>query len=331
MGQRIGGTHGEGRTMSRTVSTGALADKKRSFFTDIRKNPISYLLVLPAAAYTFIFGYLTLPYVVMAFEKFNFKLGIFGSQFVGLKNFQFFFQSNSAWAITWNTIYLNVIFIVTGTAAAVVLALMLNEIGSRIFLKVTQSVLLFPNFLSWIIVQYVVFAFLSSEYGWLNSIFAMMGWPKVSMYSQADAWPALLALIRIWKGVGMSSVIYMAAITGMDEGLFEAAKIDGANRLQQILHITLPLLAPTVCILTLLAVGKIFYGDFQMIYALVGDNGVLLKRTDVIDTFVYRALRQTGDPSAAMAVGLYQALVGFVMVYGSNRLVRRFFPEGAMF
>ena len=298
---------------------------------DIRKNPFSYLLVLPAALYTLVFGYLTLPYIIMAFEKYNFKLGLLGSPFVGLKNFMFFFQSNRATMITWNTVYLNVIFIVTGTVASILLALMLTEIKNKAYLKTTQSVLLFPHFLSWVIVQYVVFALLSSEYGWLNSIFTTMGWPKVAMYSKADAWPLILALIRIWKGAGMGSVIYMAAIVGMDEGLFEAARIDGANKLQQIINITLPLLAPTICILTLLSVGKIFYGDFQMIYALVGDNGILLQRTDVIDTFVYRALRQTGDPSAAMAVGLYQAVVGFIMVYGSNRLVRHFFPEGAMF
>ncbi len=305
--------------------------KKRTIITDVRKNVFSYLLVLPAAVYTFIFGYLTLPYILMAFEKYNFKLGLLKSPFVGLKNFMFFFQSSRAAMITWNTVYLNVIFIVTGTIASIFLALMLTEIKNKIYLKTTQSVLLFPHFLSWIIVQYVVFALLSSEYGWLNSMFTTFGFPRVSMYSEADMWPFILAVIRIWKGAGMGSVIYMAAIVGMDEGLFEAARIDGANKFQQIIHLTLPLLAPTISILTLLSVGKIFYGDFQMIYALVGDNGILLKRTDVIDTFVYRALRQTGDPSAAMAVGLYQALVGFVMVYGSNRLVRHFFPDGAMF
>lgn len=305
--------------------------KKRSFVTDVRKNPFSYLLFLPAGLYTLIFGYLTLPYIAMAFENYNFKKGLLGSPFVALKNFQFFFRSSNAILITWNTVYLNLIFIGTGTLASIILALMLNEIRQRHYLKITQSTLLFPNFLSWIIVQYVVFALLSSENGWLNSIFDSLGMARVAMYSKADNWPFILALVRIWKGAGMGSVIYMAAIAGMDEGLFEAARIDGASKFKQILHITLPLLMPTICILTLMAVGKIFYGDFQMIYSLVGDNGILLKRTDVIDTFVYRALRQTGDPSAAMAVGLYQAVVGFIMVYGSNRLVRRYFPDGALF
>lgn len=315
----------------RMTGTKIVQLKNRSFIMDIRKNPFSYMLVLPAAIYTLLFGYLTLPYIIMAFENYNFKLGLLGSPFVGLKNFEFFFRSSNAAMITWNTVYLNVIFITTGTIASIVLALMLNEIRQKQYLKVMQSTLLFPNFLSWIIVQYVVFALLSSENGWLNSVFESLGMARISMYSNADNWPFILALVRIWKGAGMGSVIYMAAIAGMDEGLYEAARIDGATKLKQIWHITLPLLVPTILILTLMAVGKIFYGDFQMIYALVGDNGILLKRTDVIDTFVYRALRQTGDPSAAMAVGLYQAVVGFIMVYGSNRLVRKFFPSGALF
>lgn len=302
-----------------------------SFQRDVRKNLFSYLLALPAAIYTIIFGYMTFPYIYMAFTDYNYNTGLFGSPFVGLKNFNYFFQSNRAWLITWNTVYLNTIFIVTGTIAAIILALMLNEISNRVFLKTSQAVLLFPHFLSWIIVQYVVFALLSSEYGWLNSILNLFGVKSVSMYSEADYWPTILAIIRLWKGTGMSSVIYMAAIVGMDEQLFEAARIDGANKMQQIWHLTLPLLGPTISILTLLAVGRIFYGDFQMIYALVGDNGILLQRTDVIDTYVFRSLRQTGDPSGTMAVGLYQAFVGFLMVYGSNRLVRRFFPDGAMF
>ncbi|NLG24375.1 MAG: sugar ABC transporter permease [Clostridiales bacterium] len=305
--------------------------RKTGWIADVLRNPFSYLLLLPAGLYTFIFGYLTLPYIVIAFQNYNYKLGLFRSPFVGLRNFEFFFKSNRAWQVTYNTVYLNVLFIITGTVAAVALALMLNEIRLRRYKKITQSVLIFPNFLSWIIVQYIVYAFLSTNYGWVNGILTSVGMPKLSLYSSADRWPLLLVIIRIWKGVGMSSVIYIAAITGMDEGLFESACIDGANKAQQIWHITLPLLMPTICILTLLSVGKIFYGDFQMIYALVGDNGIVLEKTDVIDTYVFRALRQTGDPAGAMAVGIYQALVGFIMVYGSNQLTKRYFPDGALF
>jgi putative aldouronate transport system permease protein len=267
----------------------------------------------------------------MAFQDYHYLTGLFHSPFVGLKNFEFFFRSNRAFLVTFNTIYLNFLFIITGTAAAVILALMFNEIRQKRFLKATQSMMLFPNFLSWIIVSYIVFAFLSTEYGWLYSIIRFFGGKPVSMYSSASFWPLILVVIRLWKSVGINSVIYMATIAGIDEGLYEAARIDGAGKFQEIRYITLPLLVPTICILTLLAIGKIFYGDFQMIYSLVKDNGILMATTDVIDTFVFRALRQTGDPAGAMAVGIYQALIGFILVYGSNRLVKKFFPGGAIF
>jgi len=318
------GQKGKGRVRSRTK-------KRYTFFTDIMRNPFSYILVLPAMVYVLAFGYLTLPYMAMAFQNYHFMTGLFHSPFVGLKNFEFFFRSNRASLVTFNTIYLNFLFIVSGTVVSIVLALMLNEIRLKRLLKVTQSMMLFPNFLSWIIVSYIVFAFLSSEYGWLYSIIRYFGGKPVSMYSSASFWPGILVVIRLWKTMGINSVIYMATITGIDEGLYEAARIDGANKLQEIRYITIPLLIPTICILTLLAVGKIFYGDFQMIYSLVGDNGILMATTDVIDTFVFRALRQTGDPAGAMAVGIYQAIIGFILVYGSNRLVKRFFPDGAIF
>jgi putative aldouronate transport system permease protein len=302
-----------------------------NIFWDIKKNLFSYLLVLPAMVYSFIFGYLTLPYMAMAFQNYHYLTGLINSPFTGLKNFEFFFRSNRVWLVTFNTIYLNILFIFSGTIVSVLLALMLNEIKQKKFLKVAQSMLLFPNFLSWIIVSYIVFAFLSSDYGWLYSIVRSLGGEPVSMYSNASYWPIILVLIRIWKHAGINSVIYMAAMAGIDEGLYESARIDGASKLQEIRHITIPLIFPTVCILTLLAVGRIFYGDFQMLYSLVGDNGILMATTDVIDTFVFRALRQTGDPAGAMAVGVYQAFVGFVLVYGSNLLVKKFFPEGAIF
>jgi putative aldouronate transport system permease protein len=269
--------------------------------------------------------------MAMAFQNYHFLTGLFHSPFVGLKNFEFFFRSNRASLVTFNTIYLNFLFIISGTVVSVVLALMLNEIRVKGILKVTQSMMLFPNFLSWIIVSYIVFAFLSTEYGWLYSIIRYFGGKPASMYSSASSWPGILVVIRLWKGMGINSVIYMAAITGIDEGLYEAARIDGSSKLQEIRYITLPLLIPTICILTLLAVGKIFYGDFQMIYSLVGDNGILMATTDVIDTFVFRALRQTGDPAGAMAVGIYQAIIGFILVFGSNRLVKVLFPDGAIF
>lgn len=298
---------------------------------DIRKNPFSYLLALPALVYALIFGYLTLPYIVIAFKNFNYQKGIWGSEFVGLKNFEFFFRSNRAGLVTYNTVILNVLALVFGTALSVGIALMLNEVRLKRFLKASQSVLIFPNFLSWVIVSYIVYAIFSSERGVVNVVLRMFGQKGISWYSSPQYWRGILTTIKVWKSVGINSVIFLAAITAIDDGLYEAARIDGATRIKQMLHITLPLLAPTVCIMTLMSIGKIFYGDFQMMYTIVGDNGLLMPVTDVIDTYVYRALRTTGDPASSMAVGLYQALVGFIMVFGSNLLVKRMFPEGALF
>ncbi|MCL2058019.1 MAG: ABC transporter permease subunit [Oscillospiraceae bacterium] len=311
---------------------GAKIKRKRvPMLRDIMRNPFSYALALPAMAYVFIFNYLTLPYIMMAFQKYNYRTGLFRSEFIGFKNFEFFFASARAGLVTFNTIFLNILFLSSGTFVAVSLALLLNEVRSKVYLRINQASLLFPNFISWVIVSYIAYAFFSQRYGWLNTILQSFGAEPVNMYTNASYWPPVLTIIRLWKGMGMSSVIYMATITGFDEGLYEAARIDGATRLQQTFFITLPLLTPTICILTLLSIGRIFYGDFQMIYALVGDNGILMETTDVIDTYVFRALRQTGDPANAMAVGLYQALVGFLMVFFSNHLVRKLFPDGAIF
>lgn len=317
------------------LSTTHVALKKRkkryTLFTDIVKNPFSYLLVSPALIYTFIFGYLTLPYLVVAFQKFSFNADLMHNKWIGLKNFEFFFKSTSAWTVTWNTLKLNFLFIVLGTVTAMFFSILMNEVKSKWFLKITQSSFLFPNFLSWVIVGYVVYNIFSSEYGVLNQFLKWIGKDPVGWYSKAEVWPGILVTMRIWKDTGIKTVIFLAAITGIDEQLYEAAELDGASRFQKIRTITIPLLMPTVMILVLLAIGKIFYGDFAMMYSIIRDNGVLLPTTDVIDTFVFRALRLYGDPSQAMAVGLYQAFMGFILVYGSNRLTRKYYSEGALF
>lgn len=316
--------------------TGALGPitkykSKYTFFTDIRRNPFSYALVLPAMLYSFVFGYMTLPYIIIAFQRFNYKLGILHSPWVGLKNLEFFFKSPRFMMVTSNTLKLNILFILAGVLVSVLFAILLNELRVKWYLKVTQSTLLFPHFLSWVVVSYIIYALFSTDYGIANQIAKWMGLDPVNWYSKPGAWTWILVLLRIWKETGMQVVIYLAVITGIDSELYEATMIDGANRWQQTWAITVPVLMTTVCIMTLLAFGKIFYGDFGMIYAIIKDNGVLYPTTDVIDTYVFRALRKTGDPSQAMAVGLYQAFMGFVLVFGSNRLANRYFKEGALF
>nr|WP_168123696.1 ABC transporter permease subunit [Paenibacillus sp. HB172176] len=300
-------------------------------FSDVRKNGTSYLLVLPAMMYTFIFGYMTYPYMVIAFQRFNYTKGIFDSEWVGLENFEFFFRSYKAVTITFNTIFLNLLFIVFGTLMALVIALVLNELRKKLFVKVSQSVMLFPHFISWIVVSYVLYAFFSMDMGIVNQMLNQLGIASVNWYTEPEVWPAILTVMHVWKGAGMSAVIYLATITGIDETLYEAAEIDGANRWQMCMRITLPLMMPTVIILTLLSIGKIMYGDFGMIYALIGDNGTLYSTTDIIDTYVFRSLRQIGDPSESMAVGLFQSVVGFILVFGTNAITRKFFKDGALY
>ena len=305
--------------------------RKYTFFTDVWRNKFSYLLILPAVTYTFVFGYLSLPYISIAFKQFSYRLGVWRSPFNGFKNFEFFFTSNYAGVVIGNTLYLNVLFLLFTTLASILFAIFLNDVRSRKLAKVSQTFFLLPYFLSWIIVAYILNALLATDPGVINTMLRSMGFKNIRWYGTASYWPAILVIMRIWKSTGYNSVIYLAVITGMDGELYESANIDGATRFQQNLHITLPLLMPTVAILTLLSLGRIFYGDFGMIYALIRDNGVLFPTTDVIDTYVFRLLRQSGDPAQAMAVGLFQSLIGFLLVISTNWLARKFFPEGALF
>lgn len=313
------------------MSQPAKSAKKHSFVSELRRNYVAYLLVLPAALYTFVFGYLTMPYMVIAFQRFSFRTGIFNSPWVGLDNFKFFFSSPRAWQITWTTIKLNFLFIVVGTICALVLAILFNELRSRLFSKVTQSTILFPHFLSWVVVSYIVYSIFSTDFGIANRLMALFELDGINWYASPEYWTAILVGANVWKDIGISLVIYLAAITGIDGSYYEAGRIDGASRWQLIRHITLPLLMPTVSILSLLALGKIMYGSFDMIYAIVKDNGLLYPTTDVIDTYVFRSLRNIGNPAQAMAIGLYQAVVGFILVFGSNLLVRKINPDNALF
>lgn len=315
----------EGKEMERKK-----AGSKLPFFRQLKKDAGNYVLLAPALIYTLVFGYLTYPYMVIAFEKYNYKKGLL-SDFVGLKNFEAFFKSTWAWQVTRNTVGLNLLFIITGTIASVGLALILNEVVHKRFLKVAQSTMLFPYFISWAVVAMMLYALLSTDTGLINRMLTGIGLEKVSFYSKAAIWPLILVIMRLWKGIGYSSIIYLATITGMDSEIYEAASIDGASRWKQTTKLTIPLLMPTVCILTLMDVGRAFFGDFTMIYSIIGDNGVLMPTTDIIDTFVFRTLRLSGDASVAMAVGLYQSFVGFLLVFGVNKLVKKFYPDGALF
>ncbi len=310
--------------------------KKESFFRDVAKNKFSYLIALPAIIYVFLFNYMAYPYMLIAFQRYDYRNNsildiIFKGKWVGFKNFNFFFSSQNAFRVTWNTIYLNVLFIITGTVMAVLLAILLNELRCKWFIKITQSVMLFPSYISWIMVSYILISLFSTQYGIVNTALRSMGMKAVNWYTDPNVWPGILVVMKIWKGAGMSAIIFLASITGIDSSLYEAAAIDGAGRFQMMKRITLPLIMPTIVIMTLLSLGKIMYGDFGMIYALVGDNGTLYKTTDIIDTYIFRSMRQIGDMSQSTAIGLFQSGIGFIMVYGSNWLARKFYPDGALY
>ena len=305
--------------------------KRYTFLTDIRRNPLSYLMLIPAALYTLVFGYLTIPYMLSAFQNYNYRDGLFGSPYVGLKNFEFFFKSNAAPRVIGNTVFLNIMFITFTLIVSVTVALLLNELHQAKLKKFLQSTYLFPYFLSWIVINYVVYTLTSNKYGIINQVLALFGAKPINFYTKGAYWPAILVIAKVWKDMGMNIVIYLAVITGFDPQIYEAAMIDGAGRFRACISITLRLLMPTICMLTIMSVGKIFNGDFGMIYALVGDNGMLQKTTDVIDTYVFRTLRQTGNPSQSMAISLFQSVLGFITVCGANWIARRFFSEGALF
>ncbi|KRF42289.1 ABC transporter permease [Paenibacillus sp. Soil787] len=304
--------------------------KSGSFIQEIRKHGLLYLLTIPGILLIFVFSYLPMGGIVIAFQNFNAIKGITGSEFVGLKNFEFFFQSSETIHVIWNTLYLNVLFILFGTITSVGIAVILSELRGEWFKRITQSVVILPSFLSWTVIASFVTVLLTNG-GLLNKTLEYFGFESIGFYSEPAIWPFLLVLIKIWQGAGFGSIIYLAAITSINPEIYESASMDGASRWQKIWNITLPLLKPTVILLTILAIGGIFYGDFGMIYGLVQRNVLLYATTDVIDTYVYRALVDLGDIGMASAVGFFQSFIGFILVISVNQLARKFSPDSALF
>ena len=275
----------------------------------------------------FIFCYLPMFGIIIAFKDYNYALGIFGSEWVGFDNFKFFVTSNEFVKITWNTLSLNAMFIFADLVAALAIAILLFEVKSKRKTKIFQTILITPHFLSYVIVAYVVYAILNTKSGYLNSILGM----QIDWYSKPDAWPAILTTTSVWKTMGMSSVIYYAALMGVDNSLFEAADIDGANKWQKIRYIFIPSLVPIIVIQLILKIGGIFRADFGLFYQVTQNVGTLYSKTDVIDTYIFRALAENGNVSMSSAVGLLQSLVGFVLVIFTNWVVKKIEPDNAMF
>lgn len=303
---------------------------RAGWFKTLRKNFPLVTMTLPALVVVLAVYYLPMGGIIIAFKDYRFDEGILGSDWSGFKNFYYLFSTRDAWSITFNTLYLNSLFIVTGTVSALALALMLNEVRSRWLNGVYQSLLLIPYFLSWVVIKYFAFALLESD-GVINNILSALGRETISFFSEPAYWPLILVLASIWKGVGFSGLIYLAAIMGINKEYYEAAEIDGASKWQQILKITLPLIKPLIIMLTILSIGGIFRADFGMFYNVTQDQGLLYSTTDVIDTYVFRMMRKIGDFGMASAAGLYQSIVGFILVLLTNWVVRKVDEDNALF
>ena len=296
----------------------------------IRYIPL-YIMALPGLLYLFINNYMPLPGLVLAFKKYNAKKGIFGSANVGFKNFKYLFATKDAFVITRNTILYNVVFIIVNTVLAVFVAILLAEMTSKLK-KTYQIIILLPFMISMVIVSYLVFGFLSNDNGFLNNtILKALGKEPVQWYMQKQYWPFILVFVNAWKVIGYNCIIYLSTMLGIDRSIYESASIDGAGKWTQIAKITIPLLKPTIIMMTLLAVGRIFYSDFGLFYQVPQNQGALFSVTNTIDTYVYRGLLELGDMSMASAAGLYQSVVGFICILAANLIVRKLDPESALF
>jgi putative aldouronate transport system permease protein len=290
------------------------------------------VMTIPGVVYLFVNNYLPMVGIVIAFKDIDFAKGFLKSDWVGFRNFVYLFASTDAALITRNTILYNLAFIAFNTTLALAIAILLNEVRSRSALKVYQGSILVPNLVSMVIVSYLVFAMLSSDNGFVNkTVLPLLGKRPVSWYNEVKYWPFILIAVNAWKNVGFLTVIFYAGILGIDTEMYEAARIDGASKTAQIFAITLPQIVPLVVMMVLLFVGRIFYTDFGLFYQVPLDSGSLFDATNVIDTYVYRALMQIGDIGMSSAAGFYQSIVGFVTVFAANLLVRKLSPENALF
>lgn len=290
-----------------------------------------HIMALPTTICLLLFAYAPMFGLVMAFQDYNVSKGFLGSSFVGLKNFEFLFATSDAWVITRNTVLYNVAFIVLGTFCAVLLSIMLSEMYFSRTAKVLQTIFIMPNFLSIAVIAIIVYAFLSPTTGYINSILKSLGQPAVSWYTTPDIWPPLLIFVRLWQGTGYSAVVYLASISGISNEYYEAAMLDGATKLQQIRYITIPNLRFIITIQLIMSIGSMFRGDIGLFYTVTMNNGALYPVTDVIDTYVFRALTKMNNPGMATAAGLYQSVVGLVLILIANKIVTKVDPDSALF
>ena len=308
----------------------------KKFVKTLRENLIFFLMVLPGAAWLILFFYIPVLGNVVAFKDYHitgegFIDSVMKSKWVGFDNFKFLFSSKDAYIITRNTVLYNLAFIFLGLIVSVGIAIIFSEMRSKRLVKVFQTSMLFPYFLSWVIISFFTDAFLNVDKGLINHILTSLGMKGINFYTEVAIWPALLLFLGIWKGFGYSSVMYYATIMGIDPTYYEAATVDGASKWQRIRNITIPQLASLITVLTILAVGNIFRADFGLFYQIPHNAGALYSVTNVIDVYVYNGLTKSGDIGMTAAAGLYQSVVGLVLVLISNIIARRIDKNAALF
>ncbi|URN92670.1 MAG: ABC transporter permease subunit [Candidatus Pristimantibacillus lignocellulolyticus] len=314
------------------VKVKAVPKKKTPLLKTIKKYWMFYFMMLPAILILLLNNYIPMFGIIIAFKNINYVDGILGSPWSGFENFKYLFMTKDALIITRNTLLYNSSFIVLNLVFPLMFALMLNEIKNRFLAKLHQTVMFLPYFLSMVVISYLAYAFLSDTNGFLNkSLLPMLDIEGVKWYFTKEFWPYILSMVNTWKSMGYYTVIYMAAIIGIDEEYYEAATIDGASKFKQIFTITIPLLTPIITIMTLLQVGRIFNADFGLFFQVPRESGVLFPVTNVIDTYVYRTFLTVGDIGLSSAAGLVQSVVGFSLVFLANWIVRRIDSDNALF
>lgn len=291
-----------------------------------------YIMALPGVIYMILNNYIPMFGIIIAFKKIDFQKGIFGSPWNGINNFKFLFATKDAFIITRNTILYNIAFFIVGTICSIALAIFINEIRSKQMKKIYQTLILLPFLMSWVIVSYLLYVFLSGETGLVNSsILKPLGLEPVSWYQEKKYWPFILVFMNLWKGAGYSMIIYLSSIVSISTDYFEAARIDGAGKWQQIRLITLPLLKPTVITLFIMSIGQIFRSDFGLFYQLPRNSGAIYSVTRTLDVYIYQALMQNSDYAMSSAASFYQSIVGFVLIVAANAVVRKYEKSSAIF
>ncbi len=306
------------------MSNKAKTKQNSTVLEEFKKNIALFIMLLPGLIVMLFNNYLPMFGLVFAFRKMDTYTKLFGSGWNGFKNFEYLFGTSKAWEVTRNTIGYNVIFIIIGITLPILLAIGLNELRQKRGAKIYQSIFFLPYFLSWVVIQYLVFGLLSGKLGVVNQLLTSMGLDRVNWYESPQYWPYILVIVNTWKWTGYDSIMYLATIVGINKELYEAAAVDGASRFQQIWHITIPSLIPLMITLVLIRLGRMFYTDMGLFYTVPKNTGALQNVTNTIDTYVFRAFRQTGDLGLASAAGFYQAVLGLIIVLSFNALARKY-------